>query len=267
MTLPNLASTSTNQSGTAVTTATFTRPAAAATGDLLIAVLNCDVATGGTQAALTALGFKDWMVLDYADGRIIVCHRRAAAGDPASWAVTLGTATAYQASMLAYRNAVWVQDRASVIKASSLTITGVPDLDAYGPNYDVLPVHIIAMDQEAAARVVTPGAGHTSVFDSAEPTTFLRTIVMHGAELDVDANPIPAINETLSVAEAHAIVAYTLAGVALPSTPLVADGYGPAVLAEPNPFSTKINIVSDPPSAAGGALVPITGQLWPRGVG
>lgn len=266
MTLPNLASTATSQSGTAVSTATLTRPPAAATGDLLIAVLNLDVGVS-SLASLIALGFKDILVLDYADGRMVVGYRRAVAGDPASWSVAFGTTTAYQAFMLAYRNAIWIQDRASLVKPSSLTITGVPDLDAYGPNYDVLPVHIIGMDQEAAARVVTPGAGHTSVFDSAEPTTFLRTIVMHGAELDVDANPIPAINETLSVAEAHAIVAYTLAGVALPSTPLVADGYGPAVLAEPFTFSTKTNIVSDPPTSSGGALVPTTGQLWPRGDG
>lgn len=263
MTLPNLASTSTSQSGVAVTTATFTRPAGTVVGDLLIAVLNTEVniPNPGPSFGSTFLGM---MTQPYSDGTQLVGYRRAAAGDPGSWAVTMSS-TAYQAFMLAYRNVIWIQDQVSFTKVANVTISGVTDLDAYGPNFDVLPVHIICMDQEGA-RTLTPGAGHTSVFDSTEPTTLLRTAVMHGAELDVDANPVPPINETLSVGEAHAIVAYTLAGVALPSTLLVASNYGPVVLAEPFPASAKVDIASDPPSSGGGVLVPTTGQIWPRSV-
>ena len=271
MTLPNLASSAVNFSSTGVTTATFTRPTATGgtvVGDLLIGVLNVESTSSPvtTGAAFTAI-FGNAVTQLYNDGALHVGYRRAAAGDPATWAITMASSSAYQAFMFAYRNVAWVQDRRARINASSVTITGIADLAVAGPDQDVLPVHIIGMDQEATARTLTPGAGHSLAFNSEEATTFLRTTVLHGVEQDATVEPLTAINSTLSVAEAHAIVAYTLAGVAYPSGIVTADGSDlPHTIAEPFPISLNTDIVGDPPLGGGGATVPTVGQLWPRGV-
>lgn len=267
MTLPVLASSATNQSGTAVTTATFTRPTAtggALVDDLLIAVLNLESTVATAAVAFQAVFPLNYYFHDYSDGRMYVGMRRAAAGDPATWPITIGS-SAYQSAVLAYRNVTWLMDRAGRLNTASLTITDVADLDVGASGFDVLPTRIICMDQEAAARTLTPGAGLTSVFNSEEPTTFLRTVVLHGAQQDVEVIPLPQINSTLSVVEAHAIMAFTLAGVAYPSNKVVADGSTALDPITSLPLLTGFKM-GDPP-ISGGAQVPITGQLWPRGVG
>jgi hypothetical protein len=271
MTLPVLASSAVNSSGSPVSAATLTRPTAtggAAVGDLLMGILNVE---NTANALVTGAAFAEKFPIGaitqtYVDGVLHVGYRRATGSDPSSWSVAIATASAYQALVLAYRNAPWVQDRSYRSNAASGTINGVVDLKAHGPNFDVLPIHIIGMDQEAA-RTLTPGAGHTSVLDNTEATTLLRATVLHGVEIDTDVLPLPAINSTLSVAEAHAIVAYSLAGVAFPSGLVVADGLAlPHSVVEPFPISENVNIVGDPPIGGEGASIPTEGQLWPRGV-
>jgi hypothetical protein len=266
VTLPNLASSAVNFSGTAVTTATFTRPTATGgtlAGDLLIGILNTEVTGAGALAAFAAV-FPGPIGQNYADGTHYVGYRRAAGGDPATWPITIQS-SAYQAIVLAYRNVMWVQDRRAKVNASSLTITGIADLLVAGPNFDVLPIHIVSMDQEAA-RTLTPGAGHINAFDSTEATTFLRTTVLHGVERDTDADPLPAINSSLSVAEAHSIVAFSLAGVAIAGNSMAEGSTVIDAVAEPFPISDHEDTVADSlPVGGGGAAVPTTGQLWPRG--